>query len=180
MPHNRLKLIPLALIALFISACATKPLATDGSAVVAADEGLMAVRFISNWKGNDNALFEPVAFGLTLEGAMTNEVLKMRSNDDAQLIALPAGKYSWFQTTIGDNYLRFDPDASFTIEPGQVTYVGDITLLVTLKAFSLTTDELSVEDNQVETLSRLRTDYGALLDDYSLSVQIAELEIASP
>lgn len=180
MSDRRLRLVPLAFSILLISACVTKPLATDGSAVVAEDEGLMAVRFVSNWKGNESALFEELAFGVTRDGASTNEVLEMRSNDDAQLIALQAGKYTWFQATIGTNYIRFDSDATFTISPGEITYVGDITLLVSSEPFILITDEVSVENNQDETLSRLRSDFGALLDDYSLSVQIAELQISRP
>ena len=180
MSGTRLRLIPLTLTILLIGACVTQPLATDGSAVVAADEGLMAVRFVSNWKGNESALFEEMAFGVTRDGASTNEVLEMRSNDDAQLIALQAGRYTWFQATIGTNYIRFDSDATFTISPDEITYVGDITLLVTSKPFILIMDELSVENNQDETLSRLRLDYGALLDDYSLSVQIAELDRSYP
>ena len=180
MSGNCLRLIPLSFSFLWISACVTQPLATDGNAVVAADEGLMAVRFVSNWKGNESVWLEELAFGVTRDGASTNEVLKMRSNDDAQLIALQAGNYTWFQATISTNYIRFDPDVTFTISPGEVTYVGDITLLVTSEPFLLTVDELSVENNQDETLSRLRSDYGALLDDYSLSTQIAELELSSP
>jgi len=177
---NSLKFVPLVLSIFFMSACVTQPLATDGSALVAADEGLMAVRFVSNWKGNESMWFEELAFGVTRDGASTNEVLEMRSNDDAQLIALRAGKYTWFQATIGMNYIRFVPDATFTIAPGEITYVGDITLLVTSEPFLLTMDELSVENNEDETLSRLRSDYGALMDNYSLSVQIAELELSSP
>ena len=177
---TRFTLIPLTLTILLTSACVTQPLATDGSAVVAADEGLMAVRFVSNWKGNESAFFEEMAFGVTLDGASTNEVLEMRSNDDVQLIALQAGEYTWFQATIGTNYIRFNSDANFTISPGEITYVGDITLLITSEPFILIVDELSVENNQDETLSRLRLDYGALLDDYSLSIQIAELESLRP
>ena len=180
MSFSRLRLLPLALSVLLMSACVTQPLATDGSALVAADEGLMAVRFVSNWKGNESAWFEELSFGVTRDGASTNEVLEMRSNDDAQLIALRAGKYTWFQATIGTNYLRFNPGATFIITPGEITYVGDITMLVTSEPFLLITDELSVENNQDETLSRLRSDYGALMDGYSLSVQIAELELSSP
>ena len=74
----------------------------------------------------------------------------------------------------------FNPDATFTISTGEITYVGDITLLITSEPFILLMDELSVENNQDETLSRLRSDYGALLDGYSLSVQIAELESSRP
>jgi len=177
---NSLRLVPLALSIFFMSACVTQPLATDGSALVAAGEGLMAVRFVSNWKGNESAWFEELSFGVTRDGASTNEVLEMRSNDDAQLIALPGGKYTWFQATIAMNYIRFDPDATFTITPGEITYVGDITLLVTSEPFLLIMEELSVENNEDETLSRLRSDYGALMDNYSLSVQIAELELSSP
>ena len=58
--------------------------------------------------------------------------------------------------------------------------MGDITLLVTFNVLSLVVDELSVEDNRDETLSRLRADYGELLDNHSLSVQIAVLEVAGP
>lgn len=176
-----LKVAFLMFTAILISACTTtKPLATDGSAVLAADEGLLAVRFVSNCKCNENPLMQPVAFRVSLEDAVAFNDLKMRNNDDAQLIALPAGEYTWHQTTIGDNYLDFSPDATFTIKPGEVTYVGDITLLVTFNVLSLVVDELSVEDNRDETLSRLRTDYGELLDKYSLSVQIADLEAAGP
>ncbi|MDJ0906358.1 MAG: hypothetical protein QNI96_10090 [Woeseiaceae bacterium] len=156
----------------------TKPLATDGSAVVAANEGLLAVRFVSDWKGNESALFEELAFGVIRDGASTNEVLEMRSNDDAQLIALEAGEYTWIQATIGSSYIRFDPGVTFTIKPGEITYVGDITLLVRSEPFILITHGLSVVDNQEETLSRLRSEYGALLDGYSLSVQIADLVLS--
>ena len=180
MSGNCLRLIPLSFSLLLISACVTQPLATDGSAVVAANEGLMAVRFVSDWKGNESALFEELAFGVTRDGASTHEVLEMRSNDDAQMIALQAGKYTWFQATIGTNYIRFDPGATFIISPGEITYVGDISLAVTSEPFLLIMSELSVENNQDETLSRLRLDYGALLDDFSLSIQIADLEMSSP
>lgn len=176
-----LKVAVLMLTAILISACTTtKPLPTDGSAELAADEGLLAVRFVSNCGCNENPLMQPVAFRVSLEDAIAFKDLKMRNNDDAQLVALPAGEYTWHQTTIGDNYLDFSPDATFTINPGQVTYVGDITLLVTLNVFSLLADELSVKDNRDETLSRLRVDYGELLDNYPLSVQIANLEVAGP
>jgi len=178
MSGTLLRLVPLTLTIFLISACVTQPLATDGSATVAADEGLMAVRFVSNWKGNESAWFESLAFGVHRDGASVNEVLEMRSNDDAQIIALQAGEYNWVQATIGSNYLRFDSDTSFTIRPGEITYVGDVTLLITSKPFVLIADKLNVEDNQDETLSRLRLDYGALLEDYSLAVQIAELTIS--
>ena len=180
MSYDRLVLISLAFSTLLISACVTQPLATDGSATVAADEGLMAVRFVSDWKGNENIWFEELAFGVIRDGASTNEVLEMRSNDDAQLIALQAGKYTWVQATIGTSYLRFEPGTTFIISPGEITYVGDITLRVRSEPFILVTDELSVANNKDETLSRLRTDYGSLLDDYTLSVQIADLAMSSP
>ncbi len=176
--YHRVRLLILAFSSLLVAGCVTKPLATDGSETVAANQGLMAVRFISDWKGNESALFEELAFGVFRDGASTNEVLEMRSNDDAQLIALEAGTYTWIQATIGSSYIRFEPGVTFTITPGEVTYVGDITLRVRSEPFILVTDELSVADNQEQTLSRLRADYGALLDSYTVSVQIAELALS--
>ncbi len=178
MSYRRARLLIFAFCSLLIAGCVTKPLATDGTAAIAPTEGLMAVRFVSDWKGNESALFEELAFGVMRDGAPTNEVLEMRSNDDAQLIALEAGKYTWIQATIGSSYIRFEPGVTFTISPGEITYVGDITLRVRSEPFILVTDELSVADNQEETLSRLRSDYGALLDGYTVSAQIAELAIS--
>lgn len=178
MSNSRLRIVPLALATLFIAACATKPLATDGSATVEEGEGLMAVRFISDYEGNESALYEALAFHVSLPDAYVNEILEMRNNDDAQLIALPAGEYTFSQAGVGRYYFLFEPGASFTISPGQVTYVGDISLLLTPERFILIANELKVEDNRDETMSRLRADYGALLDDFSLSVQIVELAIA--
>ena len=178
MPITNLRVVPLALAALLISACVTKPLATDGSAKVAADEGLLAVRFISDYEGNESAMYESVTFIVQQQGATASEVLEMRNNDDAQLIALPAGEYTWTRAAVYPRYFLFEPGANFSIRPGQITYVGDVTLLLTPERFLLIANELKVEDNRDETMSRLRSDYGALVDDYALSVEIADLVIA--
>ena len=179
MSRTRFRLITLILATFFVSACVTKPLATDGSATVAADQGLMAVRFISNWKGNENAIFEELAFGVRLDDASMNEVLEMRNNDDAQLIALPAGRYTWTHATIGSSYIGFVPGTDFTISPGQVTYVGDVTLNITQRPFVLIAEGLAVENNEEETMARLRSDYGELLDKYSVTAEIADLALAN-
>lgn len=173
-----LRILLLFLSALLVGACATKPLATDGSAKVADDEGLLAVRFISDYEGNESAVYENLSYSVGLLDAKIYEMLEMRSNDDAQLIALPAGEYRWAQAGVGRYYFLFEPGATFTITPGQITYVGDITLLLTPERFILIANELKVQDNREETMARLRSDYGALVDEYSLSVQIADLAIA--
>lgn len=166
-----------ALLVVSVSACATKPLPTDGTAVVGPDEGLMAVRFVSNWKGNDSIVFEELAFGVRLDGTKVNEVLEMRSNDDAQLVALPVGQYEWMQATIGTNYVAFDSQSKFSIRPGQITYVGDITLDVRSEPFLLITEEFKVENNRDKTIARLRTDYGAFMDRFAINVEIAEMTL---
>jgi len=181
MSSARLQLIPFALIILLISACATKPPVTGGRVTVAADEGLLAVRFVSNWKGNERWLFETIVFDVHRIDPLGIEMLELRSNDDAQLIALRAGEYYWDQAVVNPYFVPFDPDAArFTISPGEITYVGDITLFITVKPFELIVDKLNVEDNQDETLSRLRLDYGVLLEDYSLEGQIVELVMREP
>lgn len=180
MSVTRLQLIPFALTVLSLGACGTTPPAENVGVTVAADQGLMAVRFVSNWKGNEKWLFEPVVFVIGREDPPARSELTMRSNDDAQLIPLQAGEYSWVRVAIGPNFMNFQPDAKFTISPGEITYVGDITLLVSTEWWWFITDELKVEDNQDATLLRLRSNYDVSPEDYSVTSEIAELVFEEP
>ncbi|NNF66786.1 MAG: hypothetical protein HKM98_04675 [Gammaproteobacteria bacterium] len=155
-----------------VSGCVTAPLAVDGSESIGADEGLLAVRFLSDWKGNESMIFEAISFSVHPEGATMSEVLEMRSNDDAQLVALPAGNYSFTRTAIGGNYLLFEDGDVFTIKVGEITYVGDMTINIHSKPFVLAINELRVEDNQEETMASLRAKYGALIEGYPVTAQI--------
>jgi hypothetical protein len=174
---HRIQIVFGVLVTLVISGCVTQPLATDGSAKVGPDEGLMAVRFISDYEGNESALYENLSYSVGLLDAKIYEMLEMRSNDDAQLIALPAGEYRWAQAGVGRYYFIFEPGATFTIRPGEITYVGDITLLLTPERFILIANELQVEDPRGEPMARLRNDYGDLVDKYPVTVEIPDLAI---
>lgn len=161
-----------------VSGCVTAPLAVDGSESISADEGLMAVRFLSDWKGNESMIFEAISFSVHPEGATMSEVLEMRSNDDAQLVALPAGKYSFVRTAIGGNYLLFEDNDGFTVKAGEISYVGDLTIRVVSKPFMLAVSELRVDDNQAETMARLRKDYGTLIEGFPVTKQIMSLSLS--
>lgn len=159
----------LLVVLLSASGCVTAPLAVDGSEAIGPDEGLLAVRFVSDWKGNESMIFDAISFSVHPQGGSVSEVLEMRSNDDAQLVALPAGKYSFVRFSIGSGYRLFDDDW-FTIKAGEITYVGDMTMLILDEAFAV--KELRVDDNQQETMARLRAMYGALIENYPVTVQI--------
>ena len=177
MTFHRIQFAFAVLVAFVAAGCVTKPLATDGSAKLGPDEGLMAVRFISDYEGNESALYENLSYSVGLPDAKIYEMLEMRSNDDAQLIPLPAGEYTWEQAGVGRYYFIFEPGATFTIRPGEITYVGDVTLLLTPERFILIANELKVEDNRQETMTRLRADYGELVDKYPFTVEIPDLAI---
>lgn len=178
MKAKSLRLAAFLLVLLTFSGCVTAPLAVDGSEPIAADEGLLAVRFLSDWKGNESAWFESIAFSVRPEDATMSEVLDMRSNDDAQLVALPAGEYSFVRTTIGSSYRDFEPGGEFSIKAGEITYVGDLTIRIMQKPFLLAVSELSVADNQAETIARLRAEYGALIEGFPVNAQIIELTVS--
>lgn len=174
-----LKITTLILMLILASGCTTAPLKTDGSESLEANEGLMAVRFISDWKGNESKWFESISFSVHPEGATMSEVLEMRSNDDAQLIALPAGNYEFVRTAIGTNYLLLDAGGKFSVRAGEITYVGDLTINVLQKPFLLAITELVVENNQETTMSRLREEYGELIKDYPVTAEIMTLNISN-
>lgn len=167
----------LSLVAALLSGCVTQPLSTDGSDEIDSNEGLLAVRFLSNWKGNESAIFDELSFGIANVHSNKHTVLEMRSNNDLQLVPLLEGDYIWYQAAIGSSYLRFGTTNPFSIRPGQITYVGDITLDVRLEPFELTTEALEVEDNHLESLAQLRVDYGELLNGYDISLQVVDLHI---
>lgn len=117
------------LLALAFDASALRKIDPGDAPRLKPGEGLLVVS-VDTSSAISNVRFQPV--GKALRGEVLNYLGVGRT---VQLYAVPEGEYQWAQVTLASSYvwrsyitLRDDPEFRFRVEPGQLTYAGDLVL----------------------------------------------------
>ena len=176
------------LLVILTSACASldEPLniGPESPIVASDDQGLVAVRFISNYDGNVKAYKSALSFAAKHKGnLMIHSVFTMRDNNDPQFRVMKPGKYTFDSVFMqGEGALELDSKKStFEVFPGKITYIGDITFKLSPVRDQkyITTvieiEKLGVESNAIETVAELLKAHPEIDKDKEVMVSLATL-----
>jgi len=163
----------LSMLFIFSGCTTTAPLTAETAKKIEANEGYVTTTLHSNWKGNEGIMFENMRFIADHDGKGKPASIKMRSNEDFQLLKLEEGHYTWREINIGNMYINLSEDSGFDVEAGKITYIGDITSEISVKLFSARSDRADITDREAENKEKLMQEFPNLVDEFPYQKKIS-------
>lgn len=166
------------IVFLFLTACATTQEASD-SAELSKNEGILVVGLETNWSGYNNPFLASLdlLFNGTNDSSLNYGSMSFKGNDYILVTKLPAKEYYFYKIRFGNRFADLNQNAKFKIMPGEITYIGDIRIDLSLGAFSAAAT-INVSDNWNEALAYLQKNYPLLLSNRTITTSIVHMELA--
>ena len=166
------------LIFLFLTACATTQEATD-SREINQDEGILVVGLDTNWEGHKNPFLASLEllYNGTDNSSLNYRSMSFKGNDYILVTKLPAQEYFFYRIRFGNRFADLNKGATFNIKSGEITYIGEIHMDLSLALFSAAAS-LKVNDNWDSTLEYLHKKYPLLLSNRPITRSIINMELA--
>ncbi len=159
---------------MLLTACANTTKNVKVNQELETNQGIVVTKIKSNWTGYKNPLATDLEFLFIHEESNANSSKFVLSKEnDLKVVALEAGNYQWLRIRFGNYYMELE--GSFTIKPGQVTYIGDIYSHLNLNLFSMSgTTEVSDETKQI--INDLKGQFPKLLEKHNVVTELSSLK----
>lgn len=168
------KKLILSFILLILTACASSTKNIKKNQKLESNQGIVVTKINSNWTGYNNPLATDLEFLFTHEESnKKSSKFVLSKENDLKVVALAAGNYQWLRIRFGNYYM--DLEGGFTIEPGQITYIGDIYSHLDLNLFSMSgTSRVTNESEQI--MNDLKDNYPMLLERHIFTTNLSTLK----
>jgi hypothetical protein len=162
---------------LFLAGCASTPRLAPTEAIHA-DEGVIVTTLHTNWPHFNNPLFGSLTLSFISE-ENDKSAVKTFSPDkspDFRVMKLKAGRYKWRRVTFAtDRYAQLSEQTGFEVQPGKITYIGDIHITVPETWHRFGTVEIRVNNAAETSREVLSSQYPALSQRFGFETKLTDI-----
>ncbi len=165
-----------AFLVIFLCGCATTKI--QDTQTLKQDEGVLVVGLDTNWQGHKNPLLTSLELVYNAVGDSSFNYRKMKFKGEKYILVatLPAKEYYFYQISFGNHYASLKDGSRFNIKPGEITYIGEVSINMDLKLFSVKGD-IMVNDELEDTLDYLKENYPKILENRDIEKSLISMEI---